>query len=371
MKLALVHFQPLEYYPPLLNISNYIADKFIDSDVRLYTNWSDTDLKARVGIKKVFRVTLLNKKDNKLTRLFKVLHFNCYVAYQLFLFRPTSIFYIETTSSFPVFLYMLIFPKRARLFIHYHEYTSRVQYKQGMLLDRIWHFFEKKFLYKKAFWISQTNSYRIDMFLRDHKDINPRLLKELPNYPPMSWIVDKSVASRKYKAEPYRIIQLGSISTKHMYAKEFFNWIQKMNGRFLLDIYTFNIQQDLLDYLDELKCPFIQQKGSINYAEIPVLLSDYDIGVILYKANSENVIYCASNKLFEYLSGSLDVWVTSAMLGSVPYLRSDCYPKVSFVDFSTLDQLNWEDLVNRKDLSYKTSPYYMENVYSQLVNHFV
>ncbi|MCC7526593.1 MAG: hypothetical protein IT250_17345 [Chitinophagaceae bacterium] len=338
------------------------------ANLTLFTN-SVNELKVDLPIEKSFRVIKLNKKDNRIRRFIKVVYFNLFVTFHLFRLRPASIFYFETTSSFPVFIYLLFYSSKARLLIHYHEYTSPDQYKQGMLLDRIWHFFEIKFLYKKASWISQTNRYRIDLFLRDYRFDNTQLLKVLPNFPPASWIVSSNGVKGRTKSAPYRIIQLGSISTRHMYAKELFDWIREMDGLFLLDIYSFNTQPDIILYLKKLNCSFIQIKGNIVYDEIPGILSGYDIGVVTYKATTENVIYCASNKLFEYLSAGLDVWVSKAMLGSAPYMRADCYPKVSFVDFENLSGLNWKELIDRENLSYKPSPYYMEMVYDQLLEY--
>ncbi|HTN05245.1 hypothetical protein [Agriterribacter sp.] len=371
MKIALIHFQPPEYYPPIVNICNYLLKEIDQSEISLFTNSTNTELIANISLKKIYKIFKFQKNDKRIIRMVKAVYFNLYVTLQLFRLKPSTIFYFETSSSFPAFLYFLFYSKKTRLYIHYHEYTSLAQYKQGMLLDRVWHFFETRFLYRKAYWISQTNEYRRDLFSRDYKFVNPQLLKVLPNFPPEPWIVPLSAAKEKMQKAPYRIIQLGSISTKHMYAREFFNWIKEMNGLFMLDIYSFSTQPDVATYLEQLNCPFIQIKGSIAYAEIPGTLSDYDIGVVLYKAYSKNVVYCASNKLFEYLSGGLDVWVSSVMLGSAPYMRSGSYPKISFVDFENLASLDWKKLIDRDNLAYEPSDYYMERVYRQLTEHFI
>lgn len=369
MKVALIHFQPPEYYPPLINVCEFLSKKFDRSSLSLFTN-STRELEPKDSIENTSRVICFNKRDRRFKRFIKVLYFNLFVTFQLFKTRPSTVLYFETSSSFPAFLYLLVFSRTTRLFIHYHEYTSLVQYKQGMVMDRIWHFFEIHFLYKKAYWISHTNHFRIKLFLGDYKKVNPQLMKELPNFPPQSWIVPSSIANERMRATPYRMVQLGSISTKHMYARELFDWVQKMNGLFLLDIYSFTTQPDVATYLQKLNSPYIQIKGSINYGEIPEVLLDYDIGVVLYKAHSENFIYNASNKVFEYLALGLDVWISKVMLGSAPYLRSDSYPKVSFVDFENLESLNWKELIDRDNLSYCPSPYYMELIYEQLTRHF-
>lgn len=371
MKIVLVHFQPPEYYPPLVNICKYLSKKINQSDVFLFTNSIDSELIADTTLKNFRNIFKFKADDTRIIRMFKAIYFNLYVAIQLFRLKPSTVLYFETSSAFPAFLYFLFYPGKARLFVHYHEYTSLQQYKQGMLLDRIWHFCETNFLYKKAYWISQTNKYRCEMFLKDYPFVDPKLLRALPNFPPQSWITNEYSVKQRMKTPPFRIIQIGSISMKHMYAKELFDWIEKMKGHFTLDIYTFSLQADIVTYLQELRCPFIQIKGSIPYSQIPNILGNYDIGVILYRANSENVIYCASNKLFEYLAGGLDVWVSKVMLGSADYIRFNDFPKVSFVDFESLDELDWEGLIDRENLSFAPSEYFMERIYCQLSEHFL
>jgi hypothetical protein len=77
-----------------------------------------------------------------------------------------------------------------------------------------------------------------------------------------------------------------------------------------------------------------------EYAELPALLAEHDIGLILYKGNTINFVYNAPNKLFEYLRCGLDVWYPREMAG----IRRQCDRTpglpVREMDFTKLDQVH-------------------------------
>jgi hypothetical protein len=368
MRLAIIHFQPVETYPPAINLIDYCSTRKDIGSISLFTGYNAWQLPdTSFSNCKVYRPVRHARGDFRATRMLKALWFNFFVTIKLFALRPSTIIYYETSSALPVYIYMLFFSKRTQLYIHYHEYTSPLQYKQGMVLDKWWHKLEQKFLYKKAKWISQTNEYRISFFLRDNPSVDKSKMQVLPNYPPRSWV--NYARGDKFSNRPIRVVQVGSISTQHMYATEFIKWISSQNGLFHFDIYSLNAQPDVLQLLKDLDCPWVSFKGGVSYNQVPAVLKDYDIGVILYKANSENVVYCASNKLFEYLAVGLDVWVTKAMLGSKPYYRNDVYPKILEVDFERLQDFDYRSAINREGIPNSPSPYYMEEIYSGLINN--
>ena len=81
-------------------------------------------------------------------------------------YNPHKIIFFESSSAGPVYWYLRTFGKSTELKIHYHEYTSPNEYEEGMRLVKLYHQYEKKFLYEKADWISQTNEDRVKMFLQ-------------------------------------------------------------------------------------------------------------------------------------------------------------------------------------------------------------
>jgi hypothetical protein len=60
---------------------------------------------------------------------------------------------------------------------------------------------------------------------------------------------------------------------------------------------------------------------------LPQVLSQYDVGLILYRCRTLNFVYNATNKLFEYLVCGLDVWYPPCMLGLKTYARSTIAPR--------------------------------------------
>lgn len=366
MKLSIVHFQAIEGYPPAINLINYCSSQLPPGSVSFFSIVNRSEIpKLQFNNCDAYRPVTIHRSDKRLARLLKTIWFNLFTMVSLFRIRPSVILYVETSSAFPVFMYMLFFSARTKMCIHYHEYTSPKQYREGMWLDKVWHWLEKKYLYSKAKWISQTNEFRCEFFLKDNPAVDRGLMNVMRNFPPQSWI--QYGRREKFIKKPYRVVQIGSLSARHMYAAEFIEWIVKQNGDFELDIYSMNIQEDVLALLQKINSPYIRFKGAISYEKIPEALSGYDAGVVLYKANSENVVYCASNKLFEYLALGIDVWVSDVMLGSQPHYRKDVYPKVLPVAFSNLDQFDWRSAINREGLTFSDSEYYMEKEYAGFV----
>ena len=101
-------------------------------------------------------------------------------------------------------------------------------------------------------------------------------------------------------------------------------------------------------------------KGYVPYELMPSILSNYDIGVILYKGVIPNHIYAVSNKLFEYWACGLDVWFSDKMTGSLQYSRTDFYPKLIPVNFEELDGFDMNCAISHTGLSYQPFPYYCE-----------
>jgi hypothetical protein len=232
---------------------------------------------------------------------------------------------------------------------------------------RYFHLLEKKWLYPRAVWNSQTNSDRLEFLHNDHPALQPETLKVMPNYPPQSWQKIMSIPKTS-ESFPLKIIYVGSLSFHNTYLKEFCNWVIKQDGLVLFDVYAFNLYNDVIEYLNQLKSPYINyfDKG-IEYQEIPIVISKYDVGIVFYKAYSENVINCVSNKFYEYLACGLDVWFSTVMKSTHQHITADTFPKVIPVDFEKLAQFDWKAAIDKKDLTHQPSVYFCEEVYEELV----
>lgn len=243
MKLAVIHFMPLEYYPPVTNFLNFICGK-AKQRTRV---WSCSNIKNRNTYQKnkihIIRTSFPDVNQFLLIRLMKYWIFNINTLLGLIAYRPDNLLYFESFSVWPVYVYLKYVNHTSSLFIHYHEYSSPEWYAHGMRLVKWYHKFEKQYLFKRACWISQTNKNRKDFFLTDHNAIDWRKLFILPNYPPGSWRHNNNRISTKYK-EVLQLVYVGSLSLKDTYIEEICSWVILQNGKVNLDIYSYNLHED-------------------------------------------------------------------------------------------------------------------------------
>jgi hypothetical protein len=363
--LFIVHFQPIEKYPPILNYLNFLAENNNFKNVYVITTKSTLKIPLYKNQKtNVIRFPAIN--GNKIARLIRYLYFYLGSLFILLVKNPKKVLYYETLSSFSPIIYFYISLKTIHLYIHYHEYETPEEIKSGMAMSRIFHnLFEIK-IYKNAKWLSHTNEQRMNLFLKDNPFINKSITRIMPNYPPRSWA---NFDIKRNIEMPVRFVYVGSFASfDTLYIREFINWIKKKNGNALLDIYSFYIPPEISNFINNQKCKFISLKGSVSYYQLPMILNQYDIGVILYKGTTLNFIFNAPNKLFEYLLCGLDVWVSNKMEGCRPYGVSGIYPKVTMIDFENIDTVKLQEIISRNELNYKPSEYYCEPVYSILTN---
>ena len=210
-KIAVVHYMPLEYYPPVTNFLD-VAAPLGGWDIKVFSTKNNKNRKIYQNprLSKVYRSSLPQPGEKSVVRLFKYLKFNVSCLLQLILFNPEEILYYESYSAGPVYWYIKFFSNNTRLHIHYHEYSSPEWYKNGMQLVKIYHDDEKNFLYQKAHWISQTNKERIDLFLKDNPEVNGEKMRILPNYPPDSW--SKIAKSHRKENKRLNTVYIGSLS---------------------------------------------------------------------------------------------------------------------------------------------------------------
>jgi hypothetical protein len=227
---------------------------------------------------------------------------------------------------------MKLFGTKTQLHIHFHEYFSQEWYKKGMFLVRKYHLYEQQFLFQKATNISQTNQDRIRLFLKDNPTIEKEKMLAIANYPPKVW--GQFPKQSKTDTSQIQTVYVGSLSIKDTYIQEYCEWLKTQNGKVSLAIYAYNLHHDTLQYLRNLNLDYVQfyEKG-VDYDQIPKILSQYHVGLILYRAKSDNYTYNAPNKLFEYLVCGLEVWYPNTMLGIKPY-RSE---QVKELDFERIE----------------------------------
>ncbi|HEX5170355.1 MAG TPA: hypothetical protein VFW11_14355 [Cyclobacteriaceae bacterium] len=356
---VLVHFSPVELYPPIQNLVRVLEKEASNRQFVLITTIPSVDLTlfeaSSVQIKRKGKIDV---KASAWRRFVNYIFFHLFTLQFLIRYRPDTVIYFETLSSFPVYLYKRYIKRGARIFIHYHEYTSTDEYQNGRRLPRLFHLLEKK-LYAGARWVSHTNEVRMKKF---KEDISPLIISNdhlLPNYPPSTWRTNPPVVNTL----PIKIIYAGALSLSTMYTREFAEWVLDQDGKAVWDIYSFNYSPDARDYLTGLNSPWIRFNQGVNYDRLPTVLRAYHAGVILYKGHTPNYVYNAPNKLFEYLVCGLDVWFPKEMRGCYPYITEGHYPKVVCIDFRELHQLDLQSLISKENHEFQDRGFYCEPVY--------
>lgn len=308
-KLFIIHYYPIDYFPPVMNLIDSLEENV---DICVTTVRKSNSL-AEYSCKKarIFHCLREDKKRNTFLILIQYALFNIYTLFKLIWYKPDVVLYYESISALSAYLYSRFVSHKVKLCIHYHEYMAFSEYdRPGMRLSKANHKLENSYLYQRATWISQTNEYRREFFMGDYPDVPKATCRLLPNYPPQKWL-------RKVKPHTNDVVKcvyIGSLSLKDTYVLEFCQWISRQQGKVLFDIYSFNFHQETLEAVKSLRSPYIHffSKG-VKYSEIPHLLDRYDVGVLLYKAHTMNVKYCETNKFYEYLVCGLDVWYPKEM----------------------------------------------------------
>lgn len=359
---VIIHFQPLELYPPIMNLIRYVEKYHDGSKVEIITSKKPDNAAGEFNHQtKSLRIRRFGKANQQPFFLWRVL--NYFIFYlsafcRLIVSRPSKIMYYETLSAYPVYLYRKYINRQVQVYIHYHEYTSKQEYAGGMKLARFFHRREL-YLYNLAQWISHTNADRLALFIEDENLKPGTQFHVLPNYPPRSWQRN----SHLHFQYPVKIIYTGALSMDTMFTRQFAEWVIAQEGRVSWHIYSGNISPDAKSFFQALNTEHISLKKGVDYYSLPAILEQYQVGIILYNGHIPNYRINAPNKLFEYHACGLDVWSPEEVTGCRPYYTNDSYPKVLPVKFQHLDTFNMQDALRKEGLRFQPSIYFCEDEY--------
>src|SRR5260221_2369736 len=164
-ELAIVHFAPLELYPPTQNLLNELSKNRNEPKVVVITTritGNDDLFRTNSNLISIIRLGASGRKDNLLVRYAGYMYFYAACTMLLCWYWPGRIMYFETLSSWSVYFFKRFFKKSVEVLIHYHEYTSSEEYQNGMWLSKYFHARER-WLYPNSTWISHTNKSRMDL----------------------------------------------------------------------------------------------------------------------------------------------------------------------------------------------------------------
>jgi hypothetical protein len=351
LRVLFLHWFPLEKFPPAQNLlACFSEQEFLEIEAVSTAEAAAT--RGRFATARVFRTSFPAVGQFAAFRLLRFLAFPVLCLLRVLLRRPDVIIYCEPHSAPAAFL-ALLFRPRMRLFIHYHEYRELSHYRdRGNAIAQLGHWLESRWLYHRCEWISHTNMDRVRMFLEDHPGVPQRLLHAIPNYPPPAWL---SPAQKQPHAPStvLRLVYVGAVSLNDTFIRELVDWVVKHGDeRVQLDIYAGNTAVSARDYLLNLQSPAVKFfPTGVPYEQLPEILVNYDVGLVLYRGTTRNYIYNAPNKLFEYLICGLDVWYPRQMLGVSPVAAELHIQQVLELDFEQPQMLDALLELPRRDSS--------------------
>jgi hypothetical protein len=333
MSLALLHFQPLELYPPVMNCIRDLEKEKV-TEVKFFTthsknNWFSTSYPIyRLGNYTTFRWS----------RYWTYLYFNLACFFFLCYYRPKKVLYYETYSAWPVYWYKKLFPS-IYVFIHFHEYVSD---KEKIVSSAYYKYLLKKetALLKKAIWISHTNEDRMRFFQQDYPIVRKEQCHILPNYPPADWAIRaQQIRANRQVSAIKRMVYVGALGLDSTYIKELALWIEEQKGAYTLDIYSGNIDKTVLNFLHNLNSSYILIHKEIPYFELPEQLATYDIGLVFYKGHIPNYVYNVPNKVLEYLVCGLQVWYSEELISTNKFKQEFNILQLISINFTNLISL--------------------------------
>lgn len=329
-KVFIFHFNPVERYPPTMNLIEYLKQHGFTPII--FTTGSSKSLQTfSQGL--IYRAKEIQPNKSAFVKMFYYFYYFGFSFLKCVFQNPKNIIYFETTSSLSPILIKYTLGKRVNLLIHYHEYMTKEEYKRSKVLLFL-HWVEKK-IYSKASWISHTNISRLNLFKNDENLKDIKSLHVLKNFPPESWICDSPKVMNFTKT--LKLVYLGSLSIENFFIKEVVTWIESKGKTITLDIYANDNNGHIKEYLESVNAQNVKVHGYLAYNEIPAVLKNYHVGLILYNNQSPNVIYSESNKFFEYLALGLDIWYPEYIVELNKYNRVNALPRILPLNFNDLE----------------------------------
>jgi hypothetical protein len=341
MKLAYVHILPIEYYPPATNALTIFSGRK-SWQVRAWTTRNARGAAAwthnGIEIRRPFHAA----PDRPfLQRMAGYTNWHLRTALELARWKPDAILAVEPHSMLAVWLYFELLGGSAKLFVHHHEYYAPEDYtRPGMRLLAVSRRIERDSLWRRTVWVSETNDQRLKLLLKDNPSIRQDAARVLPNYPPQEWIERASDAGSSRTDARTRLIYLGSASLEDTFIREVAEWVASRPSDFSLHVTGNNVAASVWAFIRKLAAPNITiDTDGAAYERLPEVLSQFDVGLILYKGNTLNFVYNVPNKAIEYLACGLEVWYPREMTGMREFREDHGEFRIEEIDFTRLGEI--------------------------------
>jgi len=269
---------------------------------------------------------------NSIKRYVCYLKFNIVGLWELLNMNPSCVICYETASIGPVYIFKLLKPK-TRVFIHYHEFESVLEKASFSGYQKFLGKLESK-LFKDLNWLSHTNIDRLEMFKSDNAISETKNLHIFPNYPSMKWAGAGILEKREDENKVLKLVYIGSLGLHTTYIADVISWVVSQNGKATLTIFSQNLENAVTELINNADPAHVMLKSSISYFELPEVICQFDVGLVLYNGHIPNFVMNVPNKVNEYLACGLNVWYSDVLATTRTFSKENSDYPLFAVDFS-------------------------------------
>ena len=290
-KALILHFNSIERYPPATNVAEHL--KSTGMDVKVVTTAVGNTPASQGMFTKL-----------KLTWELAKFHLGAMVALTFESFDLVIAY--EHLSILPIQWTRKTNPNQ-RLWLHFHEYTSPAEIAcAGAFSSHCWKHVPA--VVERSDFTSHTNGWRLNRFRSDMRlnALTDDRFGCIPNTPPQAWL-DHTPTQWNSPAptkRPLRLVYHGALHPDTTYIERLCELLDEGNGELTLDVFT-------NDNIDDISSAHMKVHPSVPYMDLPKVLTEFDLGLIIYRGIIPNHQFSQPNKLWEYLGCKLPVVVTS------------------------------------------------------------
>jgi hypothetical protein len=337
-KIAILHFNIIEKYPPVMNFIFDALEENPSQKIIVFTTKNTTSYTTpEFPNTKIYRFGTISNSPVK--RYASYVWFNLVSSIVLLMNRVEKITVFETLSIFPFWLVCRI-DKSKKGHIHFHEYISEPERSVSSAYMKILFYLEDQLL--KKYSCSQTNEDRKQLFIKDKSFLKSEMVEVRPNMPPKSWWNQYGQFKKKNTYKKIKLVYVGACDNQTMYVKEVLDWVITNQNKLELTIISQELDEQTRGLIASYAISSIKVMEPIDYYELPKVLVNYDLGLVLYKGVIDNHKFSVPNKVYEYLACGLGV-LTSIQLTSTINLN---HKEIRAIDFSDLQDEVLQEYIN-------------------------
>lgn len=290
-KALILHFNSIERYPPAANVAAHL--KSIGMDVKVVSTAVGNTPASR-GVLTKLKLTWESVKFHFAAMVALTFDsFDLVVAYEHLSILP--IHWTRKSNLSP------------RLWLHFHEYTSTSEIAcAGAFSSLCWKHVPQ--VVRRSDFTSHTNEWRLNQFRIDMglNALTDERFGCIPNTPPQAWLdrTPEHWNSPPPTKRPVRLVYHGALHPDTTYIERLCELLDEGNGDLSLDIFS-------SDTIDDISSAHMNVHPSVPYMDLPVVLTEFDLALIIYRGIIPNYQFNQPNKLWEYLGCKLPVVVSS------------------------------------------------------------